>query len=211
MKKYALLGFIIAFSGCTSVLVSPKSISDLEGRSVEQAEALERWDAAIRICNYFLSSDFRKTLPKGEMLLDSGGMTFVTADTRLPVRIRCCVAGDLLIPFRMIAQERSDGFVVGAVSPRKDREIDNSFFKYPSGIWQQNQLIAGLILHEVTHSYFRTGTVSFAKTVRYYAESIFLLRYRSHTMEVLPFRTSSEFSAFVQAHLKKEMAAAPNQ
>lgn len=203
MTKLALLGLIITLSGCTSVLVTPKAVSHIEGRSVEKAEVLKRWDEAVRICNDFLASDFRKTLPEGRMVLEEGGMTFVTADARLPIRIRCCVAGDLLIPFKMIAQERSDGFVVGSLPPRQNREIDNSLFKELSGSWQANHQIAGVILHEVTHTHLKTGTVSFSKTVKYYAESIFLFRYRSHSMEILPYRTSSEFSAFLKDHFEK--------
>ena len=200
----AVLGFIIALSGCASVQVTPKSIGNIEGRAVEQADALKRWGEAVLICNEFLASKYRKTLPKGEMVLEASGMTFISANACLPVHIRCGVAGDLLIPFNMIAQERSDGFVVGALPPREHRELDNSFFKHRSGSWQQNYQMAGLILHEVTHSHFKMGTVSFPKTVRYYAESIFLLRYRSHSMEVLPFHTSSEFSAFLHAHFSKQ-------
>ena len=204
MMRYAVLGFIITLSGCTSVQVTPKSIRNVNGRAVEQADALKRWGEAVSICNEFLSSDYRKTLPKGDMVLEASGMTFISADARLPVRIRCGVAGDLLIPFHMIAQERSDGFVVGALPPREHRELDNSFFKHRSGSWQENYQMAGLILHEVTHSHFKLGTVSFPKTVRYYAEAVFLFRYRSHSMERLPFQTSSEFSAFVQAHFSQQ-------
>jgi hypothetical protein len=38
---------------------------------------------------------------------------------------------------------------------------------------------------------------------------IFLFRYRSHSMEILPFRTSGEFSAFVNAHFEKQKDKSP--
>jgi hypothetical protein len=99
----------------------------------------------------------------------------------------------------MVAQERSDGFVVGSVAPHRHREIDNTLFKSISGQSQPNQMIADLILHELTHIYFKHGTVSLPKTVLYYGEAIFLFRYHDHSMERVPFRTSDEFWAFSKA------------
>ncbi len=169
------------------------------------------WKEAVSISNEFLASEYRKTLPQGEISLDENGMVFVSDRVRLPIRIRCSSSGDLLIPFKMVAQERSDGFVVGSVPPHRHREIDNTFFKHISGSPQQNYQLAGLILHEISHVHFRLGTVSVPKTVLYYCEAIFLLRYRSHSMEILPFRTSREFNAFVKAHFEKQKEQKPNK
>ena len=203
--RYALLAIlIVGFSGCVSVRVTPESIKAVATRTEERADALKRWNEAVRICNEFLNSSHRKTLPKGEILLAEDGMTFVSNGTRLPIHVRCCAAGDLLIPFKMVAQERSDGFVVGFLSPKTNREIDNSFFKHLSGGRQKNHEMAGLILHELTHSFLKTGTVSVSKTVRYYAESVFLFRYHKHSMEALPFATSAEFHAFVAVHFQEQ-------
>ena len=41
------------------------------------------------------------------------------------------------------------------------------------------------------------GTVSLTKGFLYYAEAIFLLRYRNHSMERLPYQTSAEFEDFI--------------
>lgn len=203
--RCALLAVLLVWlSGCVSVRVTPESIKAVAARAEEGADALKRWNEAVRICNEFLDSGHRKTLPEGKILLAEDGMTFVSNGVRHPIHVRCCAAGDLLIPFKMIAQERSDGFVVGFLAPRSDREIDNSFFKHLSGSTQKNHEMAGLILHELTHSFLKTGTVSVSKTVRYYAESVFLFRYRKHSMEALPFATSAEFRAFVAAHFQEQ-------
>jgi hypothetical protein len=57
--------------------------------------------------------------------------------------------------------------------------------------------MASTILHELTHSYYHLGTVDFFRGASYYAEAIFLLRYRNHSQERLPYLTSKEFSAFM--------------
>ena len=187
------------FSGCVSVPVTPNSIEKVKGRDAEKADALTRWNEAVLICNAFLHSTYRKTLPEGEIVLDGNGMTFVTATGRVPIHIRCCSAGDLLIPFNMVAQERSNGFVVGKVRPKKNRELDNSLFRNLDDRPLKSHRISELVLHELTHTYFKQGTVSFFKTIAYYAESIFLFRYRSHSMEKKAFQTSKEFRAFIRA------------
>ena len=157
------------------------------------------------IANDFLHSDFRKTLPNGTLFLGDDGIVFSTSGDVVPLKIKCSFAGDILIPFGMAAQERSWGFVVGTVPPGESRVLDNSLFTGPSGRLLENFEIAGMLLHELSHTYFRTGTVSFWNGLRYYGESIFLLRYRNHSMERLPFRTSSEFEAFVVDHIKGEI------
>jgi hypothetical protein len=202
----ALAIVALFFSGCASVPVTPNSIEKVKGRDVEKADALTRWNEAVLICNAFLHSTFRKTLPEGETVLDGNGMTFVTATGRLPIHVRCCSAGDLLIPFNMVAQERSDGFVVGKVQPKKNRELDNTLFNNLSEKALKDYQISGLVLHELTHTYFRQGTVSFSKTIAYYAEAIFLFRYRSHSMEKQAFQTSNEFRAFVKARVDAQKA-----
>ena len=199
MKINPILFLLVLLSGCTSVRVTPGDVGRIAGRDDERAKIVKTWKEAVWIANWFLASEYRKTLPQGEITLDAGGMAFVTGGRRLPIRVRCSPMGDLLIPFGMIAQERSDGFVVGSVPPHRDREIDNTLFKQIAGSPLPNYEIADLILHELTHVYFKQGTVSFPKTVLYYGEAVFLFRYRSHSMEKLPFRTDDEFYAFVKA------------
>lgn len=198
-------------SGCASVRVTPNSIREIRERSEESAEILKTWEEAVSISNEFLASEYRKTLPQGEISLDGNGMAFVTDRARLPIHIRCSSLGDLLIPFKMAAQERSDGFVVGSVPPHRHREIDNTLFKQTSGRLLKNSQLAGLILHEITHVHFRLGTVSVGKTVLYYCEAVILFKYRSHSMEILPFQTSREFNAFVKAHFEKQKEQDANQ
>lgn len=197
MKRIALLVFIAFITGCASVHVTPRTIREVPGRQKDAGVALASLAQAVAIANEFLKSDFRKTLPAGRLTLSDTGIVFKTKDRDLPLDIRCCPAGDILIPFHMVAQERASGFVVGLVKPRQHRVIDNSLFLQTNGERLPDYAIAELILHELTHCYYRLGTVSLARGIRYYAEAIFLFRYRNHSMERLPFRTSSEFEAFV--------------
>lgn len=196
----------LSVSGCVSARITPTTVAAVHGREAERAAALQRWDEAVSLCNGFLASSARQTLPAGRVEFDGAGMTFVTDTARLPMRVRCTTFGDWLIPFRMAAQERSDGFVVGRVPPRQSRILDNSFFKYSCGETQSSVSMAGTILHELTHSYYKLGTVGFFQGVSYYAEAILLLRYRTHSKEMLPFRTSAEFRRFAATLPRKPPA-----
>ncbi len=69
-----------------------------------------------------------------------------------------------------------------------------------------NAEIASLTLHELTHTYYRCGTVSFEKGVMYYLEAVFLFRYRNHSMERLPFQTSAEFMEFLNSLARRAAA-----
>ena len=204
MKAHLTLVLLVLFSGCTAVRVTPGGVGKVRGRNEEKAAVLKTWKDAVWIANRFLASEHRRTLPEGKLILEENGMVFVTGVGSLPIRVRCSPMGDLLLPFNMIAQERSDGFVVGSVPPHRDREVDNTLFKRLSGGPLPDYEMADLILHELTHVYFKQGTVSFPKTLRYYGEAIFLFRYRSHSMEKLSFRTDDEFYAFVKAQVEKQ-------
>lgn len=198
MKFISLLwaGVALSVSGCVSASITPASVAAIPGRAEERAADLKTWNDAVSLCNAFLDSPERKTLPPGRVDFGEDGMTFVSGDVRLPMRVRCTTFGDLLIPFKMAAQERSDGFVVGRIAPKESRILDNSFFKNRSGRTISSGNMASLILHELTHSYYRLGTVGVPQTISYYAEAIFLLRYRNHSQERIPYRTSDEFRGF---------------
>ena len=124
-------------------------------------------------------------------------MEFVVNGVVQQTRVRSSDWGDMLVWFDFTAQERSDGFVVGNVKHARNRLIDNSFFKYPNGQDLSNAGMAEMTLHEITHTYYHCGTVSFTTGMRYYLEAIFLFHYRNHSMEKLPFQTSREFEEFI--------------
>lgn len=195
---------MLSVSGCVSAPVTPAGITAISGRSEERAADLKKWNDAVLLCNEFLASPARKTLPGGRVDFGGEGMVFVSGGVRLPIRIRCTTFGDLLIPFKMSAQERSDGFVVGLIPPKESRILDNSFFKYDNGRPASSANMASVILHELTHSYYRLGTVGFFQTISYYAEAIFLLRYRKHSQELLPYQTSDEFRVFIATQPKRK-------
>ena len=156
---------VVITCGCASVKITPTSVLAVSGRTQERDASLERWREAVRLCNAFLQSPHRVTLPGGALRLKDDAMEFVTGDTVLPVRIKCTTWGDWVVRTSMAAQERSDGFVVGLVRPRRSRLLDNSFFKDGNGRPRSSDFMAELILHELTHSYYRCGTVSFPKTM----------------------------------------------
>ena len=184
-------------SGCAAVRVSPAALKASPQRRSECAAELKRWREAVAICNLFLDSPNRKTLPKGRVRLTEDGMEFVANGVVQPARVRCSDWGDVLVWFDFTAQERSDGFVVGNVKHGRNRLIDNSFFKLPDGRDLSNAGMAELALHEMTHTYYHCGTVSFTKGVMYYLEATFLFRYQNHSMERLPMQTSREFEEFL--------------
>ncbi|HZP61110.1 MAG TPA: hypothetical protein VFB27_12370 [Opitutaceae bacterium] len=200
---------LLLSAGCASVPITQKNLAALPARTDERDADLKRWTEAVWLCNAFLSSPERATLPPGRIDFSEQGMEFVSDSGRLPIRVRCTTWGDLLIPCHMAAQERSDGFVVGLVPPRDSRLLDNSFFKYNSGQPAPNVVIARLILHELTHSYFHVGTVDFYHGFTYYLEAVFLLHYRSHSQERLPFQTSREFNAFIKRKMAEAKQLAP--
>jgi len=149
------------------------------------------------LCNEFLNSPYRKTLPKGSLRLTEEGTEFVTEKRVVPIRIRCSTSGDLVVRVSgLLAQERSDGFVVGLARPKRSRLLDNTFFNHPNGQPLSSSVMAELLLHELTHCYYHVGTVSFGKGLAYYAEAVLLFRYRNHSMERLPYRTTAEFWQF---------------
>jgi hypothetical protein len=184
-------------SGCVSVPITPANVAKAPVPAQVGRETMDRWNEAVHWCNEFLASSNRVTLPPGELRMNERGMEFVSRDRIQPVRVRCTRFGDLTVWCGFDAQERSDGFVVGRVKPKRSRVLDNSFFKSRNGTPSSSLTMASLTLHELTHSWCRVGTVSFRKSVAYYAECVFLFRYSNHSMERLANKTSGEFANFV--------------
>jgi hypothetical protein len=199
-RAAALLLVFLLLAGCASVRVTPAKLAASALQSTNHSEALSdlaRWQEAVGLCNAFLDSPYRQTLPKGRLRLTPEGMEFVTDGRVLPVRVNCTRGGDLVVRVsKLLAQERSDGFAVGLTPPRGNRLLDNSLFHQANGQPLPSDAMAVLILHEITHCYYHLGTVSFWKAVRYYGEAVLLFRYRNHSMERLPYQTSKEFWTF---------------
>jgi len=174
----------------------------------ESDAALARWQAAVELSNVFLASPWRRTLPVGKFLLSDEGMIFQSDAGEWPVHVRVTMVGDLCARFGFSAQERSDGFVVGRTLPRRDAVMDNTFFRHTDGKFASPQTIAGLLLHELTHSVFREGTVGFWPGFAYYAEAAVTWRYRTLSGERRAFATSEEFHNFAVGRGKPGAAQA---
>jgi len=194
----ALVTAIAVFPACASVDVTPASIRAADVPEAERAEVLARWRESVEIANEFLVSPFRRTLPEGRFELDDGaGLSFVSTAGAWPIRVRCTGWGDLCLALGFQAQEREDGFVVGRVTPRRDRRVDNALFRIRGGEALGAESMARLTLHETTHVVYRDGTTGFWNGLGYYLEAIFTLSSAAHSAEHRPHATSHEFAFFV--------------
>ncbi len=157
-------------------------------------QALALFGKGLEQANEFLASEHRLSLPVARYELEpDGGLVFVTESKRWPIRIRNSLSGDLVIFFGFRAQERDDGFVVGARPPDEFPAIDNSLFRLPDGEWQTVESVAKLILHETAHTVHGEGTVGYWNTFCYYLEAVFLLRSTNHSAEIIPRAIGKEF------------------
>lgn len=187
---------VLVPSACRSVDVTPASLRSADAPAHERERALAVWRAAVERANAFLASPLRRTLPAGTIELADDGMRLRTEHGAWPLRVRCTTWGDLCVRTGFAAQEREDGFVVGAAPPGRDPRTDNSLFRTSEGEPHDAGRIARLVLHEATHVVYREGTVGTWNTIAYYAEAIFLLRAASHSAERKAHATSEEFTFF---------------
>ncbi len=189
----------LLLGGCASVPVTPARLQNSRADPALAQGELATWNQAVFVCNEFLKSAQRHTLPAGSFALDEQGMVYSYPGGSIRLTIKCTTFGDVLVHWNMVAQERSWGFVVGRTRPGASRLTDNSLFRQPNGAFQSNIDVAGTILHETTHIYTKDSLDNPWDVIRYYAEACFLFRYRTHSMERQPFRTTAEFSAFIAA------------
>lgn len=204
MRHLPLAAVLLGLAaGCVDVTVTPRAIREIAAPDVPTADrdaAIALWEEAVALANEFLASDWRRTLPDGRYLLDpDAGMRFVAGERAWPIVVRCTTWGDLCVACGFAAQERADGFVVGRCAPDRDRRIDHSLFRFADGTPLAAIDVAGLILHETTHTVWREGTVGFWNGVAYYLEAIFLLRAEHHSDERRPHATDHEFGWFAAA------------
>lgn len=194
-----LLVIALALGGCQSHLITPATVRESLLPEAEKAAALHRWEEAVDIANYFLGSPYRRTLPDGRFVYAESGMRFESGGRVWPIQVKHDPIGQLCVNFGFVAQERSDGFAIGRVRPRRDVRIDNTWFKDRAGHPNNAATMAALLLHETTHVVLRDGTVSFWKSIGYYGEAAVTFRYRTLTGERRPYATSEEFEWFVRA------------
>ena len=205
MPTSHLLFFVISallFGGCVSTPVTPTRLSNSHNEPAFAQTELATWSQAVDLCNLFLKSDQRHTLPAGSITLDQQGMVYSYQGGAIRMTVKCTSFGDILVYCKMAAQERSWGFVVGRTKPRVNRLTDNSLFRYPNGAFTSNIEVAGTILHELTHIYTKSCLSNPWEVIKYYTEACFLFRYRTHSMEKLPYRTSAEFYTYIETTRK---------
>src|SRR4051812_18817848 len=71
-KKPSLRFFLVlvlGFGGCAVVPVTPRRLEAVTTRREEAEADLKRWREAVALCNAFLVSPERKTLPEGKVIL----------------------------------------------------------------------------------------------------------------------------------------------
>ncbi len=194
-----LIAAALVLGGCFAVPVTPGRLeAEAVNRPLAKAE-LATWSQAIALCNEFLKSDPRQTLPPGAIAFERDSMVFNHEGGSIALAVKCTTFGDILVLSHMAAQERPWGFVVGSTKPHGGRLTDNSLFRYRNGAFVSDIGVADVILHELTHIYCKSSLDNPWEVIRYYAEACFLLRYRNHSMERLPFRTTAEFYAYIAA------------
>jgi len=181
-----------ALLGCASRPICPATLGAIADEEPAAMVALIRWNDAVDLANGFLASEHRETLPAGQFDHVHDGLVFRTGDLELPITVKATSWGTLCNWFGFTAQERSWGFVVGRRGGGHEL-VANSLFLDPEGRWYHPADIASLLLHETTHTLYGLGTVSCWAGTKYYLEAIFLLRYRNHSGERLPYATSDEF------------------
>lgn len=196
MKRISLSLSACLLTACVSQTIAPATLEPLGDSGVEATQLLER---SVEIANEFLASEHRRMLPAGTLAWRGDRLVFTHADGELALHIRRTTFGGVVESFGYEAQERSDGFVVGRRGEGDPRLMNSLFISSFTGMYKHPASIAELILHELTHTWFGDGTVGVWSTIQYYAEAIFLFRYREHSAEERPYRTSSEFETWWRA------------
>lgn len=185
------LGGVVTALALAACVVQPIAPDDLRALGPQGEAALERLDRAVALANAFLASDARATLPPGTLAWRGDRLVFAHPEGTDELYARRTTFGDVVERFGFEAQERSNGFVVGARGDG-DPRVANSLFVGPDGAPKGTLAMAELLLHELTHVHFRDGTVAVCETIAYYAEAILLLRYADHSAERRPYATSRE-------------------
>ena len=197
------LAAVVALAGCASVEVTPAAVERAARVPAdERADLLRRWREALELANAFLDSPQRETLPAGRFELDRRrGMRFATAEASYPLRVRFTMWGDWVVAVGSVAQERSDGFVVGrSRSDPRDVAVDNSMFYDHRGRPREPAMLARLILHETAHVVLGVGTVGTCSSLWYYAEVALAWRtHNEHSAERLPRQVDRELDAYLAA------------
>ena len=193
-RAFAGLCVCLAATACRSVAITPRELA--RDPNPDAARALELWRESIERANAFLASPYRRTLPAGRYELRDGGLCFLAGGGELAVNVRATTWGDWVVRTGFQAQEREDGFVVGAEPPDADPLVDHSLFRDGDGALRDADSMAATTLHETAHAVFREGTIGVWNSLAYYLEAIFLFRYASHSDERHAQATSEEYAYF---------------
>lgn len=195
-------------SGCTSVEVTPAAIVRLPAETVDRDGCLVRWRQAVAIANAFLDSRASRELPRGQIALDDQGMRFLADNGRLiPLRVRNTGFGSVVVQVAdgSLAQERSDGFVVGTAGEwATESLLHHTFFYYPQSLAPERRplepdIMALLIVHELTHIVHRVGTVGTWPALRFYWRLLWGgFENTGHPAEEVPRRTNEDFQRWRQ-------------
>jgi hypothetical protein len=80
------------------VEITPASISASDADETTTAGALQLCTDALALSNAYMASDFRHSLPRDRIEMDeTDGMTFVSGDTRLSIRVCSSMLGRLAV------------------------------------------------------------------------------------------------------------------
>jgi len=175
--------------------VTPAQIASAATDEATRQQAQQLWDDALAAANAFLASDFRRSLPPGRLELDeTDGMSFVTGDARLPLKVWVSQLGRIAVWSGAVAQECDGGFRVG---PRGGEvpAIDHSWFRTRDGRFRSVDLVARTLLHELGHAVHRVGNFGVGRSLLNYGEIAVTLRpWAERSFERAPGAVSHEFT-----------------
>ena len=196
-RRLAAPALLLA-AACATV-VTPAAVAEADWPEAERAELLDRWQGAVDLANAFLADEANLSLPPARLDLDhEAGMTLQLEEGARPVRVENTWWGDVCVSMGFAAQERSWGFVVGDRG-EGPQAVAHSLFYTPWETMKSEEMMAELILHEVSHMVHEEGTVGFCAGVSYYWHAMCHGGGREHPAERLPYATSDEFLAWAEA------------
>lgn len=167
----------------------------------------ERLAAAADLINRFVASEWNHFFPRGRRLRLAESKLFLdsTAGDGFEVKVWISCWGTLVTEAGFSAQETADGLVVGACrgtdGQAADWAIANSFFFTLEGVWRETEMMAALLMHELSHTLQVRAQGQMSYWLEYYVRSTLLLQGgdESNDLEKVPYRVEAEFWRWMAA------------
>lgn len=162
----------------------------------------ERLAQAVELANRFIDSPANHYFPPGwHLRAAEDGRIFMDADSGEGFRVHIYVScwGTLISSLGFSAQERADGFSVGALQDVRNRPVDvtiaNTLFFTLDGRWRSAEWMAALLLHEMSHTLQVRVQGQTSYWFEYYLRATILMQggAQLHELEKVPYRVEREY------------------